>query len=289
MVVRCDGLPTSLHAKPTMPARALKMLITQSAVGGALGKVPGVKAAFKKGVWRHPHFVKSYCGVYGSFAEAAAGAPSNWDVGWDNDKAFFSEWVQPSFYASLYWLSRVIWPGTVLVEFGGRYGAAYVEYAKREVFPAGARWIVVDVPAVVNSRGAREAAAEHPALAFRDEFSSLPQVDVFFSAGSIQYLDKNVAELVAMITATRPRHVLLNNFALTQRPGFWSLQHLGAAMAPNQIFNEREFIEAFDDAGYLLRDRWEVPELNCQIPFEPDRHVKTYSGVYFEREARQPN
>ena len=126
-------------------------------------------------------------------------------------------------------------------------------------------------------------------LSFTDDLAAIPRVDVFYSAGSIQYLDKPVTGLVAMITGKRPRHVVLNNFALTSRQGFWSLQHLGAAMAPNQIFNEREFIEAFDAAGYILRDRWEVPELNCQVPFEPHRHVKTYSGVYFERETPRPH
>ena len=54
-------------------------------------------------------------------------------------------------------------------------------------------------------------------------------------------------------------------------------------MAPNQIFNQDEFIGAFEATGYRLHDRWEVPELNCQIPFEPSRRVKAYSGIYLER------
>jgi putative methyltransferase (TIGR04325 family) len=267
----------------TMPARALKMLITQSPVGALVGKLPGVRAAYKNSVWRHPHFVKSYFGVYGSYAEAAAAAPTHWDVGWDNDKAFFSEWVQPSFYASVYWLSRVLWPGSVLVEFGGRYGGAFVEYTKREAFPHGAKWIVVDVPAVIKDAPGKAGVAAGSPLSFRTEFRSLPHIDIFFSAGSVQYLDLDVRALVAMITAARPKHVLLNNFALTSGPGFWSLQHLGAAMAPNHIFNDREFLGAFDAAGYRLVDRWDVAELNCQIPFEPHRYVKSFAGVFLER------
>ena len=266
-----------------MPARALKMLITQSAVGALIGKVPGVRAAYKNSVWRHPHFVKSYFGVYGSYAEAAAQAPKSWDVGWDNDKAFFSELAQPSFYASLYWLSRILWPGSILVEFGGRYGGAYVAYTKREPFPVGAEWIVVDVPAVIGIAAGKSGVAQPSPLSFRTEFQSLPHIDIFFSQGSIQYLDLDVRGLIGMITAQRPKHVLLNNFALTSRPGFWSLQHLGAAMAPNQIFNDREFLGAFAAAGYELRDRWEVAELNCQVPFEPARHVSAYAGLYLER------
>lgn len=259
------------------------MLLTQSPVGALAGRVPGVRAAYKNSVWRHPHFVKSYFGVYRSHAEAAAAAPKSWDIGWDNDKAFFSEWVQPSFYASLYWLSRVLWPGSVLVEFGGRYGGAYVEYTRREAFPHNAQWIVVDVPAVIRTALDKQLNHDKPGLSYRTDFHSLPHVDVLFSAGSIQYLDSDVAALVAMITAQRPKHVLLNNFALTTGPGFWSLQHLGAAMAPNQIFNDGEFLGAFAAAGYRLLDRWDVAELNCQIPFEPRRHIKAFAGVFLER------
>ena len=268
-----------------MPVRALKMLINRSGVGAALGKIPGVRAAYKNLVWRHPHFVKSYYGSYATFAEAAAQAPKQWAVGWDNSSAYFSELEQPSFYASLYWLARVLKPGDTLVDFGGHYGGAYISYTAREHFPDGAQWIVVDVPTVIKSALGTVATTPCSPLSFTADLTSIPHIDVFFSAGSIQYVDRDVAGIAAMITERKPRHIILNNFALTSRPGFWSLQHLGAAMAPNQIFNERAFIGAFEEAGYTLRDRWEVAELNCQVPFEPHRYVKAYSGVHFERDG----
>jgi putative methyltransferase (TIGR04325 family) len=266
-----------------MPARALKMLLNQSPVGAAIGKIPGVRGAYKNLAWRHPHFVKSYFGVYRTHAEAAAQAFENWPLGWDNDAAYFSEWEQPSVYASMYWLSTVLKPGATLVEFGGHFGGAYRTYIRRQPLPDGAEWIVVELPAVVKMAAEKVALAQPSPLSFRTEFRSLPKVDVFFSAGSIQYLDLNASGIAAMITERRPHHVILNNFALTERPGFWSLQHLGGAMAPNQIFNEEEFFSAFADAGYGLCDRWDVAELNCQIPFEPSRHVKSFAGVCFER------
>lgn len=266
-----------------MLARVAKSLITQTSVGAVLGRIPGARHAFKSLVWRHPHFVKSYLGSFDTYAAASAAAPAEWDIGWDNDGAYFSEWAQPSFYAAMYWLSSVLKPGDTIVDFGGHFGGAYKAFNARQPLPDGASWIVVEVPAVAQKARTTGQADGHHALSFTDDLKSIPVFDIFFSAGSIQYLDADVSALASMITEKRPRHIVLNNFALTQNPGFWSLQHLGGAMAPNQIFNESEFIGAFEKRGYALRDRWEVAELNCQVFFEPQRYVPAYSGVVFDR------
>ncbi len=265
-----------------MPARALKQLLTQGPLGALAGRVPGVRAAYKHGLWRHPHFVNSFYGVYGSHAEASAARFGDRTSDWDSDDVEAHEMDMPSVYPSLYWIARVLQPGGTLVDFGGATGALCRAYLRREPLPDGARWVVVDLPAVV-ARSERLNAHDKPAqLSFVTDYDALPAVDVFFSAGSIQYLDRTPAQLAALI-GTRPRHIVFNKFALTSGPGFWTLQHLGRAMAPNQIFNESEFLRAFNDAGYGLCDRWAVAELNVQIPFEPARQVKTLSGLCFER------
>jgi putative methyltransferase (TIGR04325 family) len=90
--------------------------------------------------------------------------------------------------------------------------------------------VVVDMPAVV-ARAERLSECEKPAaLSFTADYGGVPAVDVFFSAGSIQYLDYTPAQLAARV-GTRPRHIVPNKFALTSGPGFWTLQHLGGAMA----------------------------------------------------------
>jgi putative methyltransferase (TIGR04325 family) len=265
-----------------MPARALKMLMTQSAVGAFAGRVPGMRAAYKNGLWRRPHFVNSFYGVYASYAEASAQCLSGRVLGWDTDAVHAHEMDQPSVFASLYWLSRLLQPHATLVDFGGATGAMCRAYLSRQPLPDDARWIVIDLPAVIARSQKLHEDDGLKQLSFDTDYVALPAVDIFFSAGSIQYLDMNARQLAAFI-GPKPRHVVLNKFALTSGPGFWTLQHLGGAMAPNQIFNEAEFLSAFADAGYGLCDRWDVAELNCQIPFEPDRHVKAFTGLCFER------
>jgi len=50
------------------------------------------------------------------------------------------------------------------------------------------------------------------------------------------------------------------------------------------LFNEQVFLGYFSSHGYRLRDRWEVQDLDCLIPFHPERFIRHFSGFLFERE-----
>jgi hypothetical protein len=115
------------------------MLMTQSPLGALAGRVPGVRTAYKQGLWAHPHFVNSFFGVYGSYAEAWSARLEGRTLGWDTDAVEAHEMDMPSVYASLYWISRVLQPGGSLVDFGGATGALCHAYLKREPLPDGAR------------------------------------------------------------------------------------------------------------------------------------------------------
>ena len=43
------------------------------------------------------------------------------------------------------------------------------------------------------------------------------------------------------------------------------------------------FLRYFTDHGYRLRDRWSVQDLDCLIPFYPERFIKEFAGFVFER------
>jgi putative methyltransferase (TIGR04325 family) len=80
-----------------------------------------------------------------------------------------------------------------------------------------------------------------------------------------------------------PQHILFNKLPLTTGHAYWTLQNFGPAICPYRVFNEKEFLGCLQTAGYVLRDRWAVPELACDVPFHPRHCVPQFSGLYFER------
>ena len=40
---------------------------------------------------------------------------------------------------------------------------------------------------------------------------------------------------------------------------------------------------ALQQAGYRLVDSWDVEDLDCLIPFHPERFLRFFSGYLFER------
>ncbi|HRK18179.1 MAG TPA: methyltransferase, TIGR04325 family [Hyphomicrobiaceae bacterium] len=230
--------------------------------------------------------MNSFIGVYPTYEAAAAEAFGDRELGWNTNAVVAAELDQPSVYASLYWISKLLGPGQTIVDFGGATGKAYRDFIARQPLPEGANGVVVDLPKVVERGLAHYAGRPPTSLKFSSDLSLDGPCDIFFSAGCIQYLDATADDIARLVPASA-QHVLFNKFALTDKPSFFTLQHLGDSMSPNQIFNEKQFVAAFERAGFDLTDRWAVPELNCQIPFEPDCFVPQFAGVLFSRRARQ--
>jgi putative methyltransferase (TIGR04325 family) len=150
--------------------------------------------------------------------------------------------------------------------------------------PANARWTVVEVSKIV-AEGPRVAAREAAVgLEFEIALDAIPNCDILLSAGALQYMERSVPGLLDL-RASKPPHVILNKVPLTVGETYWTLQNFGTAISPYRIYNEAEFIGYFQNAGYALKDRWDMAELSCIIPFHPDKCVRRYTGLYFERLA----
>ncbi|WP_374309008.1 methyltransferase, TIGR04325 family [Methylocella sp.] len=261
-----------------------KKALGATGVGAALRRAPFAEAAYRRyalGRRDHPGL---YYGVYASYDEALADIPADRREGWDNDAAA-ELWVgnlgylQTASYPVMMWLNILLREGAALVDYGGSVGLAY--YAYRRFFgpPQGVDWTVVEVPAIAR-QGAAMALDEKAALRFVEDPAQAPAPDFLLSAGAIQYMRDGAALLERF--KGRPRHVLLNKLPLTEGPGFFTLQNFGVGVSPYEIYNEDEFLGYFAARGYGVRDRWEVHELECAIPFHPERHVKSFTGILFE-------
>jgi putative methyltransferase (TIGR04325 family) len=274
--------------------RMVKETLANSSVGGWLGRVPFVEAAYGRYTLNRTDHANLFHGIYESYEEALANIPASRLSGWDHE-ASASIWVdnihqlnpffiQPSSYATLFSLSRLMREGISLIDYGGSIGLTYYRYTRFMSLPANARWIVVEVPKIV-AEGRRVAAREAAVgLEFETAIEAAPVCDILFSAGSLQFIEPSVPGLLEM-RKSKPPHVILNKVPLTPGEAYWTLHNYGPAVSPYRIYNEAEFLGYFENSGYVIKDRWTVPELTCYVPFHPERFVPIFAGLHFEMQT----
>jgi putative methyltransferase (TIGR04325 family) len=265
----------------------LRIALARTPVGAALRHVPFVEKRYVRHAMYRMNHAGLFTGVYDSRAAAERDIPADRNHGWDNEQSA-QLWLaridhmQPTAYAPFFWLAKLLREETTIVDYGGSIGLSYYSYTRRHDLPAGARWIVVEVPqlaATGKQVAIREKAAQ---LEFITDLAATPPCDILLCAGTLQYIDGSVPGFLEKLPAS-PRHLLLNKLPLAKRQAYWTLQNFGPAISPYRVFNEKEFFGYVEGAGYILRDRWDVPELACDVPFYPRHCVPHFSGMYLEK------
>jgi putative methyltransferase (TIGR04325 family) len=232
-------------------------------------------------------------GVFPTFELALAAAPSGRPLGYDHPHAadlasaggpHLLDAVNPRDYPVLYWLSSHLASGaTSIFDFGGHVGLKYHAFRRYLQYPDTLRWVVCDMPAVVEA--GRAIARERPG-GNRLDFTTRPEdadgFDVFFASGSLQYVETPLPGLLARLERA-PLHLVLNGLPVTDGAGFVTLQSDGHGFSPYWIQNRREFVRGLEAMGYVLRDTWTIPEKHVVIPFHEDRSVRGFTGFCFSR------
>lgn len=256
-------------------------------------KVPGVRQLYARRFERAfaGNWVGAFRGVYWSFEQARAAAPATKPLGYDNQAAAAMygdrfDTVQPADYPVMLWLDRAMRLGARSVfDWGGHVGLLYYGYRKYLAYPEGFRWKVQDVPQVVQlGRELAEKNGVGAALSFTNDVADATGHDFLLASGSLQYLQDEVtlwSEVGRM--SRQPRWVAVNKLPLTEGETFYTLQNIGTAYCPYRVFNSAQFLRGMTDLGYRVVDRWFNPDCSCELPLNPERNVKWYSGVLFER------
>lgn len=239
--------------------------------------------------WR---FDQRYCrGIYPTFEEAESAIPVGRLVGYDNPKTSTLymtslDLLKPSDYAVFYWLGPLLVEHRSVFDFGGNLGRLYFPYQKYLQYTPDLRWMICDVPAVVDA--GRIVAAERKAnhLSFTTDFNHASDFSVFFTSGTLQYVEK---ELHVLLSALRdkPIHLLINRVPFSRKPTYFTVQDIGASCCPYRISNECEFIQSLKKLCYTLVDSWSCPESSCRVLFHPSRRLDHYKGMYFRRDVTQ--
>jgi len=250
------------------------------------------EARYTRQFFSHDSLMKNmYRGVFKTFADAQASVPPARPASYDNraSAALYRERTRRVFindYPIMLWLSGLFDEGNAtLFDLGGHIGIAYYAYQRYMHYPENLRWRILDVPAV-NAAGAAFA-QEHDApgrLTFTERRADADGVDIFFAAGSLQYLDYTLIDLLKSLTRL-PKHLLLNSVPIHTSASYFTVQNMGTACCPYRITAEREFVDGLKALGYVMKDRWENPHRSCEIPFHPELSLDRYFGFYFSREA----
>ena len=231
--------------------------------------------------------VNLYRGIFDTFEDASRSAPSTKPSGYDHAESagMYGDLMEPTLrdYPAMFWLQRAFDDGYASVfDLGGHIGIKYYAFRHRMRMPAGFRWQVCDVPAVVQ-RGSALAAEKGVAasLSFTDDWRSMSKSDILFASGSVQYLPTSLGEMLRSLAAL-PARVVINNAALHPSKSFYTLNSIGVSFCAYRVQSEASFTSELHGLGYRCLDRWESPR-PFAIPFNPGYEMNRFVGLSFER------
>jgi putative methyltransferase (TIGR04325 family) len=258
-------------------------------------------ADYRRSFARRP--ANRFRGVYATFAEAEASVPEGERVGYDHVELaglyrHRMEKACQSDYAVLFWMKQILdaKPNSFVFDFGGHVGVSYHGWYRYLDYKPGLRWLVEDVPAIVKvgAELAKDLAADKdatrrrasPGLEFTSDVKDAKGCDVFFAAGSLQYVDEALPAMLQRIGGPLPRHIVLNKMPVYEGESFWTVQSTGRAFHAYHLYNRAELVKSVTALGYKLVDDWSNREQHCEIPFTRGRDIDAYSGFYFVRDNR---
>lgn len=265
-----------------MLGNTARVLLSRTSIGAMLRRLPGLEAFYKQHFWSGPKYVNQFCGHYSTYEEALAAIPKDLSEGWGQETVVAADHFQPSIFATMFWLSRILEEGFRVTDFGGAVGQTHTALTQRMSIPDGVSWTVVDLPSAV--RRGTELASERgtQGLYFRENLEGVDGCDVFLSRGCIQYVQTPLAVLLKSLNAL-PRYILLDKVPITDGREFVTHQNLMSAAVPYQVFNRTKFLSSLRDLGFKIRDEWPVQELSCSIPFHPELFIECHSGMLLQR------
>lgn len=240
-----------------------------------------------------PRLGIAYRGVYPAADAARASIPARRTNAYDrvnelkgqnqdDEKEKLGSWFSDVDYPLLFWVSRQIEPGLRVLELGGNLGHFYYSLADRAPLPDDHHWTIAELPEAVDL--GRKIAAERgeSRLEFivSDRIEQAPECDLFVTAGTIQYMERSLADMLASLPR-RPRTLLVHNTPMHRDREYWTRQDLGVCEVPYRVQSRSKFIDEIERLGYRLGAEW-LHERAVEIPFHRELAIEGYCGFAFE-------
>lgn len=239
----------------------------------------------------------SYRGCFDTFDQAEKAAlrtkTSNYDVINANkakndthEKQRLDHWFHDIDYPLLFWLSKLLAGNGRVLELGGSLGHFFYSIQKYITFPSGLIWTIVELPEAVKFGRAIALERQEERLFFADrkEVIAVAEVDIFVTAGTLQYMEESLFEII-QACKQRPKHVLVHNLPVHRDKQFFTLQNLIACEVPYRIYSKSNILRTMDDLGYCLNAQWANPRY-IEIPFHRKMEIEGYIGFYFSKKKQ---
>jgi putative methyltransferase (TIGR04325 family) len=228
-----------------------------------------------------------YSGIYRTYDAAIQAVPRGAAIGFDDASVpgFYLDHhfvLNPNDYPVLFWLAKILKPGSAIFDFGGGLGQCWYSYEPYLQVLDQARWIVCDLPAFV--RQGQELAREQAAtdLQFTSDLDRSADAAIFMSNGALQYMADDLPTLLGKLRKA-PDHVVINRVPMYDGEAYYTIQRTRHnSYAPYRIMNREEFCRGMRLLGYREQDRWEVSR-TLHVNFQPVYDVKKYQGFYFRK------
>jgi putative methyltransferase (TIGR04325 family) len=243
-----------------------------------------------------------FWGAYSSYSAAAAAAkahPSGLAFGYDTPE--LAEVGRNDYdrmhlrdYPALFWLSTFLGdndrePGAgklTVVDLGGHLGGkfrAFRRYWPAQLTPL---WVVLETSAAVDLAKQLPPGDRPEGLSFTTERAVLDGAWILFASGSLQYLERDVWDLLDELSQP-PRHLVLTKVPLSDGKAFWTTQNAdGKAIVPYHVWNRNEFLAELRKRGYRVLDEWVIPERSVTIPLQRGLGTQANSGLALIRNAK---
>jgi len=189
-------------------------------------------------------------------------------------------------YPVLYWLSRLIEPGSRLVDLGGATGVTYRLFKSRLQLPADFEWQVNELPEVIEYARRAVERESVPHLSFTDDWRAIDRAAIVLSAGAVQFFPRPLSAMLAEVH-DRPADVIVNRIPLTENgTTFYTLQNTGRSIAPMRVESRSGFIADLAGLDYELVDEWKCLENSLDVPFHHECDLTYFRGYYFRLRQR---
>jgi putative methyltransferase (TIGR04325 family) len=253
--------------------------------------IPPVLAAYRWlyerefGSGKLPH---AFRGVFPSFADAAASAPTKGFMGYDNSEAadmYHGRPIYPEDYSVLFWLRTLMQPGMRLFDYGGHAGGMFDAFRSVLKLPERFEWEIYDVAAVIEAGRKANVSRPEPRPAFTTDWSHASGAGILLASGSLQYVETSLAERLKGLNRL-PDHLVINQLPLHHEHEFSTLQCIGSVFCPYRIFAREKFFSSLHALGYRTVDTWSNPNKSCYIPTYPSHTLYEYSGACLRLERK---
>lgn len=195
-------------------------------------------------------------------------------------------WQYDYDYPLAFYILKLLKPESRVLEIGGSLGHFFYSMKQLDCVPGSVNWTIAELPEAV-SLGARLAKRkQEEQLHFIDssEFPDADQWDILVSAGTLQYMQEDMPDLISRLQQ-RPRHVLIHNIPTHESEQFFTLQSLRVCEVPYKIFSKSLLMSRMADLGYQAKSEWLFPR-KVEVPFHRSKEILGYMGFYFESQQQ---